>query len=91
MPTGAARPSYDLAVHAFTLLSELSDQQTIAEGAAIRELPRLVKTYGAGTWRKRKGYALVELTSGPRRRAELHWYEAHGVGRKELKLKRYVD
>jgi hypothetical protein len=47
--------------------------------------------YGNGRWRKLKGIALIELSNGTTRRAELHWYEAHGIGRKEIKRKRYVD
>lgn len=75
----------------FRLIGELADQETIAEGAGIRELQRLVKAYGRGNWRKRKGLGNIELTSGQLRRAELHWYEAHGIGQKELKIKRLVD
>jgi hypothetical protein len=65
--------------------------QTIATSSRIRELPRLLKLYGRGRWRKRKGVATVRLVDGTLRRAEIHWYEATGVGRKELKIKRYLD
>jgi hypothetical protein len=75
----------------FRLIGELTDQETIVEGAAIRELARLVKAYGRANWRKRKGLGTIELVTGQIRRAELHWYEAHGIGRKELKIKRFVD
>ena len=75
----------------FRLIGELTDQETIAEGAAIRELARLVRAYGRASWRKRKGLGTIELLTGQVRRAELHWYEAHGIGRKELKIKRFVD
>ena len=75
----------------FQLIGELADQETIAEGTAIRELARLVKAYGRGNWRKRKGLGTIELVTGQIRRAELHWYEAHGIGRKELKIKRLLD
>jgi hypothetical protein len=75
----------------FRLVGEIVDEETIAEGSAIRELARLIKVYGRGNWRKRKGNATIELPTGHVRRAELHWYEAHGVGRKELKIKRYLD
>lgn len=75
----------------FKLISEVVGTETIAEGSAIRELPRLIESYGAGRWRKRKGVATVELAGGQVRRVELHWYEAHGIGRTELKIKRYLD
>jgi hypothetical protein len=75
----------------FRILGELSDVQTIATGTAIRELPRLRRRYGRGRWRKRKGAAQVELGSGVIRRAEVHWYEATGIGRREFKIKRYLD
>jgi hypothetical protein len=67
------------------------DARTIATSNRIRELPRLLKQYGRGRWRKRKGIATVRLVDGTVRRAEIHWYEATGVGRKELKIKRYLD
>ncbi len=75
----------------FRLIGELTDQETIAEGSAIRELARLVDTYGRAHWRKRKARGTIELSNGQIRRAELHWYEAHSIGRKELKIKRFVD
>jgi len=57
----------------------------------VRELPRLRRLYGAGRWRKLKGVAVVRLGSGRVRKAELHWHEAHGIGRKEVKRKRHLD
>jgi hypothetical protein len=75
----------------FTVISEIADIEIIAVENAIHDLPRLRKQYGRGRWRKLKGIALVRLTSGRVRRAELHWYEAHGIGKKELKRKRYLD
>lgn len=75
----------------FELVSRIEGIETFATGRAIRELPRLRKVYGPGRWRKRKGFATVKLSNGSIRRAEVHWYEASGIGRKELKLKRYVD
>ena len=63
----------------------------IARGHGIRELPRLNRTYGDARWRKLKGEATIRLRNGLLRRAELHWYEGHGVGRCELKRKRYLD
>ena len=76
---------------AFEVLGEITDIEAIAIGSAIRDLPRLRRVYGKGRWRKLKGIALVRLRTGRVRRAELHWYEAHGIGRKEIKRKRYLD
>jgi hypothetical protein len=64
--------------------------ETIAAGRQIRAIRRLVKAHGPGYWRKRKGIAWVRLADGTVRLAELHWYEATGVGRKELKIKQYL-
>ncbi|MGC1272505.1 MAG: hypothetical protein WBC44_02270 [Planctomycetaceae bacterium] len=75
----------------FEIVSEISEIETIAVGRSIRELARLRKIYGAGRWRKMKGVATVRLASGHLRLAELHWYEAHGIGRKEFKRKQYLD
>jgi len=75
----------------FEVVGEITDLEIIAVGRRIRELPRLQKLYGRARWRKMKGKALVRLPGGQVRRAELHWYEAHGLGRRELKRKRYVD
>jgi hypothetical protein len=68
-------------------LARYRDVATIASGRAIRELRRLRRRYGKGRWRKRKGWASVRLLDGTVHRAELHWYEAHGVGRREMKIK----
>jgi len=67
------------------------DIEVIAKGRGIRDLARLRRTYGAGSWRKLKGIARVRLASGRMRLAELHWYEAHGIGKKEIKRKRNLD
>ena len=75
----------------FEIIGDIVEIETIATGRSIRELARLQRLYGRGRWRKLKGVALVRLRSGTLRRAELHWYEAHGIGRKEIKRKRYVD
>jgi hypothetical protein len=75
----------------FEIRSEIAGIETFATGRAIRELPRLRKLYGRGRWRKRKGIADVKLPNGTIRKAELHWYEASGIGRKEFKIKRFVD
>jgi hypothetical protein len=74
----------------FQLLSELENQTTIAVGNAIREIKRIRKFYGKGRWRKLKGIATLSLKDGIIKRAEVHWYEAHGIGRKELKIKRFI-
>jgi hypothetical protein len=73
------------------ILDTVSDAETIAVGSRIREIRRLQRVYGRGRWRKRKGIARVRLEDGSIRRAELHWYEATGIGRHEYKIKRYVD
>jgi hypothetical protein len=78
------------AVMNFEIISEIRDVETIAVGKAIRDIARLRRVYGAGRWRKLKGVATIRLTNGRIRIAELHWYEAHGIGRKEIKRKRYV-
>jgi hypothetical protein len=75
----------------FEIVGEIAELETIAVGNRIRDLPRLRRLYGRGRWRKLKGIALVRLRTGRIRMAELHWYEAHGIGRKEIKRKRYVD
>jgi len=75
----------------FELVSAITGAVTIAAGRAIRDLARLRRRYGLGRWRKRKGVASVRLSSGRVRRAELHWYEAHGVGRVNMKVKGFLD
>lgn len=71
----------------FKILGDLSDVETFAAGTGIREIARLRKIYGRGRWRKRKGVAQVQLTDGSIHLAEIHWYEATGIGRKEFKIK----
>ena len=75
----------------FEICSQFADVETFAIGSSIRELPRLRKLYGKARWRKRKGFADVRLPNGTIRKVELHWYEAAGVGKKEFKIKRFVD
>jgi hypothetical protein len=75
----------------FEIIGKIEDVETIAVGTNIRDLDYLQKTYGRGRWRKLKGRAHVKLPNGRIRRAELHWYEAHGIGRKDVKIKRYLD
>ena len=74
----------------FEILDEIADVETIAR-KGIREIERLRRTYGSGRWFKRKGVARIRLEDGSVRWAELHWYEAHGFGKRDLKIKRYVD
>jgi hypothetical protein len=74
----------------FTVVGELSEVETIARGSGIRELARLRKRYGRGRWRKRKGIADIRLQDNTVVRAELHWYEATGIGRREYKIKRFI-
>jgi len=75
----------------FEVIGPIESVETIASGRGVRELRRLRRAYGPARWRKVKGRATVQLGDGTIVRAELHWYEAHGVGRKELKLKRLLD
>jgi hypothetical protein len=74
----------------FKILGALDEIEKVAEGRGIRILPHLNKTYGKGRWRKLKGVATVELEDGAIRVAEVHWYEAHGIGRRDFKIKRYL-
>jgi hypothetical protein len=71
----------------FEILGEISDVETFAVGSGIRELARLRRIYGRGRWRKRKGVARIRLSDGRVHVAEIHWYEAAGIGRKEFKIK----
>ncbi|MGD0025810.1 MAG: hypothetical protein ABSC37_14520 [Xanthobacteraceae bacterium] len=71
----------------FEILGEISEIETFATGSRIREIVRLRKVYGPGRWRKRKGLARVRLADGSVHLAELHWYEASGIWRKEFKIK----
>jgi hypothetical protein len=71
----------------FELVSEIAGIETIATGTGVRDRARLRKQYGRGRWRKLKGIAQVRLLSGRIRLAEIHWYEAHGIGKREFKLK----
>jgi hypothetical protein len=75
----------------FEIIGNITHIEPIAVGSAIRDLARLRRVYGTGRWRKLKGIARIRLSNGRVRLAELHWYEAHGIGRKEIKRKRYVD
>lgn len=75
----------------FEIVGEISDVETIGVSGGIRDIARLRRVYGRGRWRKLKGVARVQLRDGKIREAELHWYEAHGIGKREIKRKRYLD
>jgi hypothetical protein len=75
----------------FEIVSEITEVETIAIGSKIREIARLREQFGKGHWRKLKGVATVRLKNGRLREVELHWYEAHGIGKRKLKIKRYLD
>jgi hypothetical protein len=74
----------------FEIVGDISNE-TFSVGSSVREVAHLRKIYGRGRWRKRKGVARIRLEDGEVRLAEVHWYEAHGIGRKEFKIKRYID
>lgn len=75
----------------FEILSEITSVEIIAVGGHIRDLRHLAEAYGAGRWRKLKGIATIRLPNGRVRRAEIHWYEAHGIGKKDVKVKRSIE
>ena len=75
----------------FEIVSKITAVEIIAVGPSIRDIRRLREQFGRGRWRKMKGIAEVKLKSGMRHRVELHWYEAHGIGKKKIKIKRYLD
>jgi hypothetical protein len=75
----------------FDIIDQIEKIETIAKGPGVHDLQRLQKTYGTGNWRKMKGIAQIRLLNGKLRFAELHWYEAHGIGKKEIKRKRYLE
>ena len=75
----------------FEVIGQIHGVETIATGHGIRDLAELQKRFGRGNWRKMKGFATVRLDDGTIVNAEIHWYDAHGIGRRWLKIKRYVD
>ncbi len=75
----------------FEIVGEIRRTWTVAAGRGVRQTARLNRLYGHARRRKMKGEAVIRLPSGELREAELHWYEAHGVGKREMKLKRYLD
>ncbi len=75
----------------FEIVGPITAIEIIAAGRPIRQLSRLRRQYGRGRWRKLKGIVTVRMASGELRRAEIHWYEAHGIGRVRHKIKRFLD
>jgi hypothetical protein len=75
----------------FQIAGTITNVETIAVGRRIRILRVLNKRYGVGRWRKLKGVANVLLSNGTIRLAEVHWFEAHGIGKKKMRIKRYLD
>lgn len=75
----------------FEIIGEITKVETFAAGSSIREIARLRKRYGRGRWRKRKGIARIRLEDATIALAEVHWYEAHGIGRKDFKIKHIIE
>ena len=75
----------------FEIVGKITEIESIASGSGIRVLPLLERRYGRGRWRKLKGTAAVRLSDGTTRRAEVHWFESHGIGRKKMRIKRFLD
>ena len=75
----------------FEIIGEITNIEIVAVSSSIRDIARLRRQYGPGRWRKLKGVAMVRLGNGKIRQAEIHWYEAHGIGRKKLKIKRLLE
>ena len=73
------------------IIGEIEEIETVAAGGRIRDIMRIRKQFGPGRWRKLKGVAKVRLQSGRICKAEIHWYEAHGIGRRKMKIKRILD
>jgi hypothetical protein len=75
----------------FEVVGLIADVEVIAAGPSVRVRAYLRKAYGHGRWRKMKGTATVRLPNDALRSVELHWYEAHGIGKRDMKIKRYLD
>ena len=75
----------------FELVGPIEDVAVIAAGPGVQVRSYLRKAYGHGRWRKVKGIATIRVPNGALRKVELHWYEAHGIGRRDVKIKRYLD
>lgn len=74
----------------FEIIGEITNIETIAVGSSIVEITQLRERYGQGRWRKLKGVAMVRLANDRIRQAEIHWYEAHGIGKRKVKIKRFL-
>ena len=75
----------------FEIVDSITGVEVIASGSGIRALSYLRKVYGRGRWRKLKGITTVRLANGTIHRVELHWYEAHGIGKRDMRIKRYLE
>ena len=75
----------------FEIIDKITNVEIIAIGSKIREISRLRDEFGSGRWRKLKGETMVRLLNGRIRRVEIHWYEAHGIGKRKIKIKKYLD
>ncbi len=75
----------------FEVIEKIENIETIAIGGKIHDIMRLQRQFGPARWRKLKGFAMVKLPTGKTRKAEVHWYEAHGIGKKKMKIKRFLD
>jgi hypothetical protein len=75
----------------FEIVGPITEIETIASGPGVRAQQQLRTVHGGGRWRKLKGAAIVRLRNGALRKVELHWYEAHGIGKRDIKIKRYLD
>lgn len=75
----------------FTIITEITDVETLAKGRGVHARKALNRQYGVGKWRKMKGRAYIEFPNGDIRYAELHWYEAFGIGKRRMKRKRFLD
>jgi hypothetical protein len=75
----------------FEIVGFITNTELIAAGPSLRIRSYLRKAYGQGRWRKMKGSATIRLANGTLRRVELHWYEAHGIGKRDIRIKRYLD
>ncbi|MGH8491010.1 MAG: hypothetical protein ACREXS_19630 [Gammaproteobacteria bacterium] len=75
----------------FEVIGPIREIQVIAKGRGVRVRKQLAKVHGRGRWRKLKGHATIRLPNGNEHEVELHWYEAHGIGRREVKIKHYLD
>jgi len=75
----------------FEIIGEITDIETVVAGSGIHILALLRKRYGQGRWRKLKGAATARLFDGTIRRVEVHWFEAHGIGKKKMRIKRFLD